>query len=160
MPARPSPAPPSRDERRQAIVALVHARPVRSQAELAGLLAERGHEVNQATLSRDLRDLGLRKGPGGYELPAELRQGEADHALGLAHAVREWLLRVASAHNQLVLRTPPGGAQPLALALDRQPPAGVLGTIAGDDTVLVICAEPRIARRVAQNLRRWQGTRA
>jgi transcriptional regulator of arginine metabolism len=159
MPTRTKSATHSKEERRQAIVDLVRTQPVRSQAELADLLAARGFDANQATLSRDLRDLGLRKGPDGYELPTELSQQDADRAVGLAHAVREWLTSVAAAQNQLVLRTPPSGAQPLALALDRAPPAGVLGTIAGDDTILVICADLRSARRTARELQRLKERR-
>jgi transcriptional regulator of arginine metabolism len=139
-----------RDERRTAILGLLSRQPIRSQAELQVRLRRVGHRVNQATLSRDLRDLGVRKGPHGYELPAgERAQGPHGE---LQHAVAEWLTSVAAALNQLVLKTPPGGAAPLALALDRADLDEVVGTLAGDDTVLVVCANVRAAGRLRRRL--------
>src|SRR5687768_9920910 len=109
----------SRQQRREAIVALVQARSIRRQAEFQRLLSQQGIDANQATLSRDLRDLGLVKGPKGYELPnapaAPSAQANGTPGLQLRNAVREWLLSLAITGNLVVLRTPPSGASPLAL---------------------------------------------
>ncbi len=108
-----------------------------SQAEFARALAAHGHHPNQATISRDLRELGVLKGPDGYELP---RPGEeaGDPLTHLANAARQYLTSAVSAQNQVVVRTPPGGAQALALALDCSGKEELLGTLAGDDTILLI----------------------
>ncbi|MEM7203097.1 MAG: hypothetical protein AAF628_22745 [Planctomycetota bacterium] len=136
--------------RRAAILSLLQEQNVRSQAELGDLLAEAGHPVNQTTLSRDLRALGVRKGPAGYELSPDHR-GEGPEA-ELLHAAASWLQSATPAQNLAVLKTPPSGAQPLALALDRSELDGVVGTVAGDDTVLVICVDARHAGRLCRRL--------
>ena len=142
-------------QRRDTILGLVRARRIRSQAELQELLEAQGFEVNQATLSRDLRDMGLRKGPDGYELPGHGQQpagAPGTPGLQLLQAVREWLLSAVAAGHLLVLKTPPSGASPLALALDQASGRGILGTIAGDDTVLVITKSPTTAKRLTKEL--------
>ena len=146
---------PSREQRRETILALVSEHGIRSQADLQAHLARRGHAVNQGTLSRDLRDLGVRKGPGGYELPENGRGGGP--AAELLHAVREGLLDAVAAQNLAVLKTPPGGAQPLGLALDRAEPEGVVGTLAGDDTVLVVCPTARTAGQFCRKILSMRG---
>ncbi len=140
---------PSRDaqNRRRCILALLGQHEVRNQAELAELLADEGIEATQATLSRDLRELGVAKGPDGYTTnPTPTTES------GLAGAVDQWLLGATPAMNQVVLQTPPGGAQPLGLALDRARLPSIVGTVAGDDTVLVICKTPRAASKLADEL--------
>jgi transcriptional regulator of arginine metabolism len=139
-----------RDERRDLILALLAERRIKSQQELAELLARRGHEVNQATLSRDLRALGVRKAPDGYEVPSGGPAGEG--AGELQRAVLEWLETATPAQNLVVVRTPPGGAQPLAVAIDRAGLPEVVGTVAGDDTVLAVCPTVRHATRLARGL--------
>lgn len=141
----------SKETRRQRIVALLQKHAVKSQAELQDRLAARGASVNQATLSRDLRDLGVVKGVAGYELPNVAGLAPDAH-LSLWHAVQSWLSSATPAQNLVVLRTPAGGAQPLGLALDRAELPGLVGTIAGDDTVLAICADERKARSLAKKL--------
>jgi len=133
------------------VLELISAHTVHSQHELGELLARRGIEVNQATLSRDLRDLGVVKGPDGYELP-HAPSAALDAGARLHQALRQFLTSATPAQNQIVLRTPPGGAQPLAIALDEARLEGVLGTLGGDDTVLVITPDPRAARRIARAL--------
>lgn len=140
-----------REDRRRRIVALLEKHHVRSQAELQQQLATAGFDVNQATLSRDLRDLGVVKSKDGYQLPGASAQPPAT-ALELQAAIRSWLLQADLAQNLVVLRTPPGGAQPLGLALDRAELPGLLGTIAGDDTVLAICRDANKARALARRL--------
>lgn len=151
-----------REQRRHAILALVQSRAVKSQEELRELLAESGIEVNQATLSRDLRDMALVKGPAGYALPATTpavaaAEPDSGTAIALAHAVREWLRSAQTALNQVVLRTPVGGAQPLAIAIDRAELPDVVGTIGGDDTILIISKDAAAARRVMKRLLRIKG---
>jgi transcriptional regulator of arginine metabolism len=144
---------PTRTERQRVIVDLLQDRRVRNQAELQKLLASRGLDANQATLSRDLHHLGVVKGPQGYELPpAPLDAQAAGNGQSLWHAVQAFLLRASSAQNLCVLHAPPSGAQPLGLALDQAQLPGVVGTIAGDDTVLAICSDARKARALAQKL--------
>lgn len=144
----------SRDQRRQRILELIERHTVKNQAELQKLLVEAGHDVNQATLSRDLRDLGVVKGPEGYELPGAASLTPANAGSSLWHAVHSWLLSALPAQNLVVLKTPPGGAHPLALALDHEGEAlpGLLGTVAGDDTVLAICADTGKARGLVKKL--------
>ncbi|APU16344.1 MULTISPECIES: arginine repressor [Actinoalloteichus] len=141
---------PTRVARQARIVALVTQRAVRSQAELARLLAIEGIEVTQATLSRDLDELGavkLRGADGGaavYVIPEDgspLRSLEGGTSR-LGRLLNELLVSVDSSQNLAVLRTPPGAAQFLASALDRAALHDVVGTIAGDDTLLVVAREP------------------
>jgi transcriptional regulator of arginine metabolism len=154
------PRPPTadaRDQRRHRILDLIGRRTIRNQAELQKLLAEHGVEANQATLSRDLRDLGVVKGPDGYELPGAPSLTPALAGASLWHAVHAYLLGAVPAQNLVVLRTPPSGAQPLALALDRAGTegrvlTGLVGTIAGDDTVLAVCQDAGKARALARRL--------
>jgi transcriptional regulator of arginine metabolism len=141
-----------RDQRHALILAWVRQRRVRNQLELQDLLAERGIDVNQATLSRDLRAMGLLKGPDGYELPPDPARPVDDTAMALWIAVHSWLASATPAQNLVVLRTPPGGANPLAIALDRARWKEVLGTLAGDDTVLVVTRKGAEARKLVRLL--------
>jgi len=156
--------PTTKNARHRRIVELVTQHEVRSQSELAGLLAQSGLRVTQATLSRDLVELDavkIRTASGAlvYAVPAEggdrrpTAPGEtaaATHRLGRMCA--ELLVSAESSANMVVLRTPPGAAQYLASALDRSELPDVLGTVAGDDTVLLISREPAggddLARRM------------
>ena len=117
-----------------------------SQAQLVDLLADEGVEATQTTVSRDLEELGAVKVrlPGGdsayalAELPSLSRSAPTDH---LRRVLGEWVVEVAPSGNLVVLRTPPGCAHVVGSALDRSGLDGVLGTVAGDDTVLVVVAE-------------------
>ena len=146
--------PGTKNARHQRIVEIVTQHEVRSQADLADLLAESGLRVTQATLSRDLVELDavkVRTASGAlvYAVPAEggdrrpAAPGEtAAAAARLARLCGELLVSADASANLVVLRTPPGAAQFLASAFDRAEFPDVLGTIAGDDTVLVIGREP------------------
>ncbi len=130
--------------------------PVASQDELRRKLRRRGIHVTQATLSRDIHELRLSKGPGGYSLSngnGTATQVEDDQPPSLAEMIDTLGLRVRRAMNQVVLSTAMGGAQPVAAAMDREGWPEVVGTIAGDDTVLVICADTRHAGEVETRLR-------
>ena len=122
---------------------------VANQDELRRKLAGRGIHVTQATLSRDIRELKLLKGPEGYALPDGDREGDAEAFDDTLPAVAEMLesfgLEVRQAQNMLVLLTAKGAAQPVAAGIDDEEWREVVGTIAGDNTVLIICATTRLA---------------
>ena len=140
-----------REERRQRILHLLERERPRTQADLQQRLAATGHDVNQATLSRDLRDLGVVKGKDGYELPhAPLSPQSAQPSLW--HAVHTWMLSATAAQNLVVLRTPAGGAQALGVAIDHAALPGVVGTIAGDDTLLAVCTDNQKAKALIRQL--------
>src|SRR5208282_5617353 len=123
------------------ILKLLASQHVASQDELRRQLVHRGVRVTQATLSRDLRELRLVKTAEGYRSLTATPDDTTPSSLPLlARAVGEFLLDIRPAQNMLVLKTPPSGAQPLAAALDAQRWKEVAGTLAGDDTVLVICS--------------------
>jgi transcriptional regulator of arginine metabolism len=146
-------APHTKVARQTAIGEIVADRAVRSQAELGELLAARGIQVTQATLSRDLEELSATKARGRYVLAVEPGPWPAADAPGrLARLAEELLVGAERASTMVVLRTPPGAAQLLASAIDRGTLAGVVGTVAGDDTVLVICRDERAARATASAL--------
>ena len=132
---------------------------VANQDELRRKLRRRGIEVTQATLSRDIHELRLSKGPSGYSLPNGHRGTNAAPVEedvsppSVAEMIESFGLRVRHAMNQVVVRTVMGGAQPLAAALDYEEWPEVVGTVAGDDTVLVICPDVRRAADVEQQLR-------
>jgi transcriptional regulator of arginine metabolism len=118
------------------ILRLVTAERVGNQEELRRRLAQQKMRVTQATLSRDLHELKLVKTEQGYRTAAVLPEEPALPAL--SRALREFLLDIRPAENLLVLKTPPSGAQPLAAAVDGAKFPEIAGTIAGDDTVLII----------------------
>jgi transcriptional regulator of arginine metabolism len=152
--SRHSHIPHTKSARQQLVVDLLAGHEVRSQTELAELLADNGVVVTQATLSRDLVELDavkVRAGSGAlvYAVPAEggdrspapPRETAASHQR-LAHWCEELLVSAEASANLVVLRTPPGGANFLASALDKADLGDVLGSIAGDDTVVVISRDP------------------
>ena len=135
----------TKTQRQHRITRLLESRAVTSQAQLVELLAADGLEATQTTVSRDLEELGALKVrvPGGetvYALPElPVRQvAPEDH---LRRVLGEWVAEVAHSGNLVVLRTPPGSAHVVGSALDRSGFPGVVGTVAGDDTVLVVAAE-------------------
>jgi transcriptional regulator of arginine metabolism len=114
-------------------------------------LRRSGIHVNQATLSRDLRELGVVKTVNGYALPAAEEGGQPMPAL--EHLLREFVTDVREAENLLVLKTTPGSAQPVAAALDSEGWLEIVGTIAGDDTILIITPSRAICHKVAEKIR-------
>jgi transcriptional regulator of arginine metabolism len=155
--------PLTRTARHARIVELIRDRAVHSQTELAELLAEEGVQVTQATLSRDLEELGavkVRAGEGraAYLIPEDgqwpLRDAESAPAR-LVRLLRELLTGVDSSGNIAVLRTPPGAAHYLASALDRAGLPEVVGTIAGDDTILVVTRDGDGGATLGAQLAAW-----
>jgi transcriptional regulator of arginine metabolism len=129
---------------------------VANQDELRRQLIHLGLRVTQATLSRDLRELRLVKTTEGYKPLSEAAAEESSATSRLARAVKSFLLDIRPAQNMLVLKTPPGGAQPLAAAVDSERWKEVAGTLAGDDTVLIITpslkARAAVQKRVEEML--------
>ena len=120
---------------------LIVERAVESQDQLVRLLARKGHRVTQATVSRDLAAVGVAKEatPGGGERYTLTDAGGAATPNGrLRHMLREFVVEIGHSRNMVVLKTPPGSAQAVASTLDRESPPAVLGTVAGDDTILVV----------------------
>ena len=154
--------PLTKSARHQRIIDIVTAHPVRSQTELAELLGDHGVRVTQATLSRDLVELDAVKVRGGdgalvYAVPGEGGDRSAsaprESAAGrdrLARLCGELLVSAEASANLVVLRTPPGAAQFFASAVDKAELDSVLGTIAGDDTVLVMTRDPKGGDAVAR----------
>ena len=141
---------------RQAVIRdLVERESITSQEQLRLRLRERGIDATQATLSRDIRELGLvkRTADGAYRSVGSVGAVDAaDAAVALARATAEFLRHHEVVGNMIVLRTDPGQAQTLAVAVDRVHLPEIVGTIAGDDTILVICRVPEGARIVADRL--------
>jgi len=149
-------------QRQHRVLRLLETHAVSNQAQLVGLLAEEGVEATQTTVSRDLEEIGAIKVrvPGGdtvYALPElPVRQlAPEDH---LRRVLGEWVVEVGHSANLVVLRTPPGCAHVVGSALDRSGFEGVIGTVAGDDTVLVIASEDPGGAPVAARLADLAGT--
>ncbi|MCV7359836.1 arginine repressor [Mycolicibacterium fluoranthenivorans] len=155
---------PTRVGRQARIVTLLSSNPISSQTELAALLAEEGIDVTQATLSRDLEELGAVKlrgadgGVGVYVVPEDGSpvRGVSGGTERVTKLLGELLVSTDASANIAVLRTPPGAAHYLASAIDRASLPQVVGTIAGDDTIFVIAREPMTGAELAtmfQNLK-------
>lgn len=148
-----------KNQRLNAIRAVLSSSLISNQDELRRKLRRRGFHVTQATLSRDIHELRLIKGPSGYSLPNGTAQGTSLAAIDDAPPTLEEMidslgLRARQAMNQVVIGTVMGGAQPVAAAMDRANWPDVVGTLAGDDTVLVICPDPRRATEVQERIRK------
>jgi transcriptional regulator of arginine metabolism len=137
--------------RQKIILEVLEQRSVGSQEDLQRALGKRGLRVGQATLSRDIHELGLVKTGEGYAMP---RGEEAvEPALPpVSRLVREFVLEARPAQNLLVIKTTVGSAQPVAAALDGQDWEEAIGTIAGDDTILMVCSDKKGAGRLAARI--------
>lgn len=145
-----------KQQRHSTIRQLIDDAPVASQDELRRLLAKRGHHVTQATLSRDIHELRLLKGPSGYAAQANPSAANDDPP-GIREMIRSFALEARQALNLLVLITSTGGAQPVAAGIDYEDWPEVVGTIAGDDTVLIICADHKHARTLRSKIEGYIG---
>ncbi len=147
----------TRAGRQARIVALLSAQPVHSQSELVALLAAEGIEITQATLSRDLEELGAIKlrgadgGVGAYVVPEDGSpvRGVSGGTERVSRLLGDLLVSTDASGNLAVLRTPPGAAHYLASAIDRASLPYVVGTVAGDDTILVVAREPMTGAQLA-----------
>ncbi|MDO4182136.1 MAG: ArgR family transcriptional regulator [Coriobacteriia bacterium] len=135
-----------RQKRHDAIRKVICENTVRTQRELADLLKAEGFDCTQATISRDVDDLGLVKSQEGFYTPPE--------ELRLARLIAEMVLSVQAACNLVVVKTMPGAAQSVSAALDDVHLAGALGTVAGDDTIMIAAESFEAADRVAAQVNR------
>lgn len=159
--------PMTKTARQAKITELLQRQPVRSQPDLAKLLSEEGVEVTQATLSRDLDELGALKlraedgslvyalpGEGGARIPPARVGAAEDAGARLRRLTEELLVSADASANLVIVRTPPGAAQYLASAIDHAGWESVLGSVAGDDTILVISRDPQGGLALAGTLLR------
>jgi transcriptional regulator of arginine metabolism len=143
----------NKQERQATILELIGASPVASQEELRALLRQRGWSVTQSTLSRDIQELRLARVS--TDEGTRYQRGDAPAARerrALDAFLPQLLTSVDGVRELLVVKTEPGGAQTVAEAIDREPNAGVLGTLAGENTVLVICRSAEARERLARRL--------
>lgn len=143
--------------RQRAIRDLVASRPIRTQQELAAALRERGIRATQATVSRDVAELGLVKagrqgGAAAYAVPARLVEAEQGGEERLRRLLRDLPVEIRESGQLLIVKTLPGSAHPIAAALDRARWPEVAGSIAGDDTVFVAAADRKAIRRIRDRL--------
>ncbi len=136
--------------RQQVIVELAHEGPLPSQEELRKVLSRRGFPVTQATLSRDMNELRLIKTPEGYMLPNG--DAPAEPAPSASRVVREFVRDIRRAQNLLVVKTIAGSAQSVAVAIDSESWDEIVGTVAGDDTLLIIAPDNKKAKLLQSRL--------
>ena len=143
--------------RQEVLLAIIVSEEISSQEQLRKRLKARGYDVTQATLSRDVRDLGLvkRSADGAYQPQGAAPAVPASAGVALQRAVAEYASGVACVQQLIVVRTGAGMAQPLALAIDRAKLDEVVGTLAGDDTILVVSRDARHAKALARQLEAW-----
>jgi transcriptional regulator of arginine metabolism len=141
--------------RQAALLEIVEREQLHSQEQLRRRLVQRGFKATQATISRDIRDLGLvkRSGDGAYQRSGVETPDPGAALAALERATLEFLRRVERVQQLVVIRTGVGHAQPLALALDRAQLPETVGTIAGDDTILVVARGPRGAAALVRRLK-------
>lgn len=142
----------SKAVRQRRILDLVGHGPIGSQDELRRALVKAGYQVTQATLSRDIAELGLVKTGEGYAVPENDENGSRGLP-SLERMLREFVTDLRPADNLLVVKTLPGAAQPVAAALDGEGWEEVLGTIGGDDTILIIAANAAGCKRLLERIR-------
>lgn len=136
-----------KSRRQREILSLIGSQAFRTHGRLAEALAARGIAASQGTLSRDLRQLGVVKTAAGYAAPAQAQGEDAARAV-LQQLVGQFLVRIETAQNLVILRTEPGGANALAQGLDDANLPEIIGTLAGDDTIFAATADNGAARRV------------
>jgi transcriptional regulator of arginine metabolism len=148
-----------KSHRQATILEIIEHDAITSQEQLRDRLRARGVEATQATISRDVRDLGLvkRATDGAYRPGEPAAQPDRDPGVTLRTAVDDYLRRHEVVEQLIVLRTDTGQAQPLAVAIDRAGVAEIVGTIAGDDTILVICRSAADAAVLSTRLSEWLG---
>lgn len=135
------------------ILNLIRSQPIHTQEELSTALKKLGISVTQVTLSRDIRELGLVKGPQGYQEPQQPAGGAAPLEIGtLKWVLKEFVRDVTLAQNFVIIKTAPGNAQPVAEALDREGWPELVGTLAGDNTIFAASPDPRQAARAREKL--------
>jgi transcriptional regulator of arginine metabolism len=154
-----------KERRHRAILTLVATRPIHSQEELVAVLGELGFESTQATISRDIKELGLVRVPiksdrGDEAFKYVLPTAVSNYASRLHRATSELVTSVEGSVNLVVLHTPPGGAMMVAQAIDEAAWPEILGTIGGDDTILVILRSPELLPAIVQRFLDLKGSSA
>ncbi len=153
-----------KEDRQRAILTLVATRPVHSQEELVALLERQGYDVTQATVSRDIKELGLAKVPiresGGDIFKYVVPNAAVSYVSRLHRAVAELVTSIEGSVNLIVLRTPPGSAMLVASAIDEAGWPEVLGTMGGDDTVLTVVRSPEEMPVIKQRFLDLKGSSA
>ena len=148
-----------KSERQEAILSLISTHPIASQEDLKRLMGDRGWSVTQATLSRDLRDLGVMRAPtesgARYVLPEMVGD---DDKLSLDSVLPQWFSKIDGVGELIVLHTMPGGAQPIAEALDSEAWPEVIGTIGGENTVLIVCRSAAARATLTERITRLANT--
>lgn len=142
-----------KERRQRAILTLVATRPVHSQDELAHLLEQQGFETTQATISRDIKEIGLVKMPIAKDPSAQFKYvlpAQGSFANRLHRLVAELVVSIRTSVNIIVLRTSPGSAMMIAAAIDEAQWPEIVGTVGGDDTIMVVVDDPQHAAIVAQ----------
>lgn len=143
----------SKTQRQNVIADLIRMRSIASQEELAQLLSERGVAASQATISRDLEQIGAVKvRRAGRPAYAIVGQPTPTASFEIERVVREWVLTIETAQNMIVIKTPPGSAHLIGVALDRSELEEIVGTICGDDTIFVACRGSSDAKVLARKL--------
>jgi len=140
----------NKQQRQQLIKKIVQQQPVKSQLELLKILAAKGLAVTQATVSRDLSEIGIHKQKTGHGLTYVYEPGEKPVPNKLAQIFSQFVFSVQKSANLVLLKTAPAAAQTVAAYLDKEKLPGVLGTVAGDDTVLVVLADDKKVGRKLQ----------
>lgn len=147
-----------KERRQRAMADLIRAQPVGNQEELAERLSSLGFAVTQATISRDLEQLGAvkvrREGQLSYALPDQVHGAPGPR---LAAVLRDFARSMDTAANLLVIKTPPGSAHLIGVALDHSDLPEIVGTICGDDTLFIACGSPEAAAELATRLRSGSG---
>jgi transcriptional regulator of arginine metabolism len=143
-----------KQQRHNTIREILERNSISSQDELRRKLAQRGHHVTQATLSRDIHELRLSKGPTGYSVT---NVSDDDDPPGIREVLRSFGLEARQALNLLVLITTTGSAPPVAAGIDDEDWPEVVGTVAGDDTVLVICPDDKQAATLRSRIETYIG---
>lgn len=145
-------------ERQNAILETIDAHQVVSQEDLRKLLLQRGWDVTQATLSRDLRELRIARVPTAEGARYAVTDGSIEEArVALDTLLPQLFLRIDGVGEMVVLRTVPGGAQPIASALDGEAWPDILGTVGGDDTILIICRSVQARERTVRRIKALAG---
>jgi transcriptional regulator of arginine metabolism len=142
----------SKLSRQNLILDLVQQESVANQEQLRRLLLRQGFDVTQATLSRDINELALVKTPAGYSISRGGEHVEPGYP-SAGRLVREFVVEVREAQNLLVIKTATGSAQPVAAAIDSEGWAEIVGTVAGDDTILVISQNKKNAHRISLRIK-------
>ena len=136
----------SKRARQGRILEVTRYQQIRSQEELALVLRQEGIDVNQATLSRDIREIGLVKVRGGYQLSGEAHSSPPDEIL--RRTFKQYVIRTGASGNIVMIKTSPGNAHSVGVVLDAAQWPEVLGTVAGDDTIFILLRSGRLGRKV------------